>query len=124
MFSKLMVFFTIIIVLITINSNYHFHVDDHHDHYHVEVDTHEITAEQLSFHYSEHTEYQENTGLMGSILLLIILFTSTTFFFFLSLKNQIIQLVPISTFFRHIFIDPLPILTRYILFHAPPTHHS
>ncbi len=122
MFNRLMIFFTIVIVLLTINSNYHFHIDDHHEHYHAGVDIHEITAQQLNFHYSEHTEYQENTGIISSILILLILFISIAFF--LLLKKRKIQSVPIRSFSKLTYIDPPPLLIRYIFFHAPPLHHS
>ena len=124
MLKKLVVFFSIVIFIITMNSTYHSHIDDHHDHYHMAVDAHEIVAEDATLHYSEHTQYQENIGVMASILLLLVLFTKISPFLLLSLKNKVIQLVSITTFYRHIFIDPPPIITRYILFHAPPQHHS
>ncbi|WP_415398290.1 hypothetical protein [Sulfurimonas sp. CS5] len=106
------------------NSTYHFHIDDHHDHYHAGVETHKISAEQSTFHYSEHTEYQDDTGVISSILLIVLLFTSIVLSFLQLFPIKVIQFIPKITFCRYIFIDPPPIPIRYVLFHAPPTQHS
>lgn len=124
LFNKLVVFFSIVIILITMNSAYHSHIDDHHDHYHTEIEAHTITAGESTFHYSEHTEYQKNIGVLNSILLLVLLFTSVVFSCLWLFQKKAIPFIPKITFCKYIFIDPPPILTRYVLFHAPPTQHS
>ena len=130
MFSKLMIFFSIIIILITMNSNYHFHdtyTKNHHNnlhyHHHIEVDFYDNTTQQSNFHHGEHTEYKNNIGIINSVLL-VFLFTGIVFSFLLFRQTKILRYNSKIIFCRYFFTYPPPTLIRYILFHAPPNNHS
>ncbi len=131
MFKKLMIFFSIIVVLITMNSNYHFHdthTDNHHEnfnyHHHIEVDFYDIIIEQSNFHHAQHSHYLYNIGIISSVFL-VLLFRGISFSLLLLLQIKVFAKHNFKIMFcKYLFIYPPPLLIRYILFHAPPNNHS
>ncbi len=123
MLNKIVLFISIFMLLLTMNSHSHTHVEDHHVQSHHDASNLHTSISQsiehMNLHLSGHVDLQKSFGIMSGIVLLILLM-SQSFFFFILRKKKNILLSPKITYYDQIFIDPPTTLLQSILFHAPP----
>ncbi len=120
-FQKTVLFLSMLIVMLTLNTHYHMHVEEHHDHHHIHIDVHDkASGTHTSLHDVDLIDCQQGLCILSGMLLLLVLIKNRSLFLFFLLRTTILRHYRRSISYQidthYSYFIPL----RSILFHAPP----
>ncbi len=120
MIKKIVLFLSVFLVLITMNTHHHLHSNHNEEHQHIHENHHELHSFHSDVHNHEHIDFQIKIAIISAFFLLVVFLKINAFFFFIYLKNKVADLTSKTTYYYRYIIPPHPNFLRSILFHAPP----